>query len=269
MNKIIHGDSMRLDWDAALGGRTIDLLMIDPPYNTTTLEFDGSFDVADMMKAMDTHLSHTAWIFMWGTVEMAAMLLPTYKRKFEYVWSKAITFSRPTTVRPLMAHETCYAFIRKDLERVGDLYFDKHALRLPGEPYKRHRDNVEQSEFRDNTNLMKDIHTDNWGYREGQTVLNGHVKKQMRRAERTEHPTQKPLAIYEPILRAYCPPKGLVVDPCAGSGTTHVAGINTKRNTICVEKNENYCAMISKRPIPKPHPVVQKPPEQRLDVFVI
>ena len=267
MNKIIHGDSMRLDWDVALGGRTIDLLMVDPPYNTTTLEFDGSFDVADMMKAMDTHLSPTAWIFMWGTVEMAAMLLPAYRRKFEYIWSKAITFSRPTTVRPLMAHETCYVFIRRDLERVGDLYFDKHALRLPGEPYKRHRDNVEQSEFRESTNLMKDVHTDNWGYREGQTVLDGHVKRQMRRVERTDHPTQKPLAIYEPILRAYCPPDGLVVDPCAGSGTTHIAGVNTKRDTVCVEKEEKYCSIIRERKVPIPQPIVKKPEMRTLDMW--
>ena len=67
MNEIIHGDSLALEWERILGGRKIDLLMIDPPYNTTNLEFDGGFDIAVLMKVLDPHLSPTAWIFCWGS----------------------------------------------------------------------------------------------------------------------------------------------------------------------------------------------------------
>ena len=268
MNKVICGDSLSLKWDSILGGRKIDMLMIDPPYNTTNLEFDGGFDIASLMKVLDPHLSQTAWIFCWGLLDTAAALLSTYRHKFEYVWYKHTTYSRPSVIRPLQAHEICWAFIRRDLERVSDLYFDRITLRTAGVPYRRHTPG-KTSEFIAAHNKPLDTHIENWGYRTGKTVLRGPVKSKMRKDEFTLHPTQKPLAIYEPILRAYCPPNGLIVDPCAGSGTTHIAGINTKRNTICVEKEEKYCSIIRERKVPTPQPIITKPDMLTLDVFAI
>ena len=95
----------------------------------------------------------------------------------------------------------------------------------------------------------------------------GPVKSKMSKDEFTLHPTQKSLAIYEPILRAYCHSDGLIVDPCAGSGTTHVAGINTKRDTICVEKEEKYCSIIRERKVLPPQPIVKKPEMRTLDMW--
>ena len=47
--------------------------------------------------------------------------------------------------------------------------------------------------------------------------------------ERTGYPTQKPVALLDVLVRACCPPDGLVVDPCCGSGTTLVAAIAAGR----------------------------------------
>ena len=198
MNEVICGDSLSIEWGSILGGRTIDLLMIDPPYNTTNLKFDGGFDIASLMKVLDPHLSQTAWIFCWGPLQIAASLLSTYRHKFEYVWYKHITFLRLSTIKPLQAHDICWAFIRCDLERVSDLYFDRDKLRTAGVPYRRHTPG-KTSEFIAAQNKPLDRHVENWGYREGKTVLRGPVKTKMLKDEFTLHPTQKPLAIYEPI----------------------------------------------------------------------
>ncbi len=50
--------------------------------------------------------------------------------------------------------------------------------------------------------------------------------------ERTGYPTQKPLALLDMLVRACCPPGGMVLDPCCGSGTTLVAALMSGRQAI-------------------------------------
>ncbi len=66
-------------------------------------------------------------------------------------------------------------------------------------------------------------------------------------AEREEHPTQKPLEIIERMIKASCPPGGVVLDPFMGSGTTAVAAKRCGRDFVGFELNPDYCAMIEKR----------------------
>lgn len=53
--------------------------------------------------------------------------------------------------------------------------------------------------------------------------------------ERCGYPTQKPLALLDLLVRACCPPGGLVVDPCCGSGTTLVAAVRAGRGAVGVD----------------------------------
>lgn len=61
------------------------------------------------------------------------------------------------------------------------------------------------------------------------------------------HPTPKPLALMEYLVRASCPPNGTVFDPFAGSGTTLLAAKNAGRRAIGVELNPDYCDQIIPR----------------------
>ncbi|MES2741295.1 MAG: site-specific DNA-methyltransferase, partial [Pseudomonadota bacterium] len=65
--------------------------------------------------------------------------------------------------------------------------------------------------------------------------------------ERAEHPTQKPLEIIERMLKASCPPGGLVLDPFMGSGTTALAARRCGRHFAGFELNPDYCAIIEAR----------------------
>lgn len=58
--------------------------------------------------------------------------------------------------------------------------------------------------------------------------------------ERTEHTTQKPLALFEEIIEKHSNPGDFVVDVFSGSGTTAVACENLGRKYLCVEKDDNY-----------------------------
>jgi len=65
--------------------------------------------------------------------------------------------------------------------------------------------------------------------------------------ERADHPTQKPLEIIERMVKASCPPGGVILDPFMGSGTTAVAAKRCGRNYVGFELNSDYCGVIEKR----------------------
>lgn len=54
------------------------------------------------------------------------------------------------------------------------------------------------------------------------------------------HPTQKPVALFEYLIRTYTNEGELVLDNCSGSGTTAIACMNTNRQFICIERDETY-----------------------------
>ena len=58
--------------------------------------------------------------------------------------------------------------------------------------------------------------------------------------ERGLHPTQKPVALFEYLIKTYTNENEVVLDNCAGSGTTAIACINTNRRYICMEQNKEY-----------------------------
>ena len=61
------------------------------------------------------------------------------------------------------------------------------------------------------------------------------------------HPTQKPIALYEYLIRTYSNEGDTILDPCMGSGTTGVACIHTNRKFIGIEKDCDYYQVASNR----------------------
>ena len=76
-----------------------------------------------------------------------------------------------------------------------------------------------------------------------------HIKKQYENypkntlyfdVERGQHPTQKPVALFEYLIKTYTNEGEVVLDNCSGSGTTAIACLNSNRHFICIEKDETY-----------------------------
>ena len=61
------------------------------------------------------------------------------------------------------------------------------------------------------------------------------------------HPTQKPVALFEYLIKTYTNEGETVLDNCIGSGTTAIACINTNRNYIGFELSEEYCKIAEER----------------------
>jgi site-specific DNA-methyltransferase (adenine-specific) len=62
-----------------------------------------------------------------------------------------------------------------------------------------------------------------------------------------EHPTQKPIGILAPLIAYSCPPGGLVLDPTMGSGSTLVAAKQAGRRAVGIELEEKYCEIAARR----------------------
>jgi site-specific DNA-methyltransferase (adenine-specific) len=65
--------------------------------------------------------------------------------------------------------------------------------------------------------------------------------------ERGLHPTQKPVGLFKYLIETYSLPGDVVLDPCAGSGTTGVAARDAGRRSVLIELDERYCEVIAGR----------------------
>ena len=71
--------------------------------------------------------------------------------------------------------------------------------------------------------------------------------KMFKRDKEKIHPTQKPVALMEYLIRTYTNEGDVVLDNCMGSGTTGVACVNTSRNFIGIEMDDRYFEIAQKR----------------------
>jgi adenine-specific DNA-methyltransferase len=115
-------------------------------------------------------------------------------------------------------------------------YFDLDAVRDPNIKYPNQFKNGRRK-----VNLLGKNPTDVWSFPKVTSGKNRSSK------ERTPHPAQFPLAVIERIIKACCPPDGLVLDPFIGSGTTAVAALRLGRPVIGIEIEPRYLEIAEQR----------------------
>jgi site-specific DNA-methyltransferase (adenine-specific) len=85
------------------------------------------------------------------------------------------------------------------------------------------------------------------GYEYGSTRLARSVLRVRSMHRKAIHPTEKPVDLLDPLIRYGCPPGGLVIDPCAGSGSTGAAARAAGRRALLVEVDEAMCEAAARR----------------------
>ena len=252
----MRGDSTnRDDVRKLLGDQKFDICITDPPYLWTPLKMDkDSIDLEKLAHTIKENMNIKSWIFVYGTLNVATAFKKILRHKFEYIWNKPIpTPIHPTTMRPMLNHEICWAFIHPELKKVTQLHLDRHALRTEGAAYTTSR---KKSAAEYSVAFGHDASTTvNTGYREGvsslyfpsKAVVSGKKGHHRTFGAKTDHPTQKPQAMYELILNGFCIPGGIVFEPCGGSGTGMAAAEVTGRTCYMMEKDQEYCDIIRNR----------------------
>lgn len=142
--------------------------------------------------------------------------------RYEWIWEKEVATGFLNSKKaPLKKHENVLVFCKK-----GSIYNPQFTK---GEPYK-----TINGRLSSNYGNRKPAITDNDGLRYPVSVLKfGRIKERI-------HPTQKPVALFEYLIKTYTNKGDLVLDNCMGSGTTAIAALNTERNFIGFEIDKGY-----------------------------
>ncbi len=232
---IINAD-MR-DALASIPDESVDLILTDPPYGETSLRWDKR--VPGWPAVVRRVLKRTGSMWVFGSQRMfleTALEFSKWRLAQDIVWEKH-NGSGFASDRFKRVHEHALQFYRDDAAwesvfKAPQFTNDATARTTRRKQRPPHMGNVKASSYS----------SEDGGPRLVRSVI--YARSEHGRAE---HPTQKPLAIVEPLLLYACPPGGTVLDPFAGSGTTGILANRHGMSAILVEGDEIFADLIRSR----------------------
>lgn len=215
---------------------SLDLILCDLPYSTTYAEWDRLIPFEPLWEQYRRIAKDDAAIVLTANQPFTSALVMSQPKLFrcEWVWDKTNASNFANAKRqPLKQHETVLVFSKK-----GTRYFPQMTKGKPN--HIQGKSKVNQSD----TRLIKDrVADDLSGLKYPKTILNFPKHS----SQVGLHPTQKPIALFEYLIRTYSREGEVVLDNCIGSGTTAIAAINTKRRWIGIEKDPAYYEVAKSR----------------------
>jgi len=237
-NKIYHGDCLELMPEIVSG--SIDMILCDLPYGTTQCKWDTIIPFDKLWEQYERIIKPNGAIVLTASNPFTAALIMSNPKLFRYEWiwekQKATRFL-DCKKRPLQAHENIAVFYKKhptyNPQKVQGKPFDKG--------YRRTNADKTQAEIYGTFKGARIVNES--GMRFPRTVLKFNTAE----GDGKFHPTQKPVALFEYMIRTYTNEGDLVLDNCVGGGTTPVACENTNRKWIAMEKKQEYFDTSTKR----------------------
>jgi site-specific DNA-methyltransferase (adenine-specific) len=235
LNQIIHGDC--LEEMKHISDKSIDMILCDLPYGTTACKWDVIIPFDKLWEQYERIIKPNGAIVLTASQPFTTILIQSKFELFKYsmVWVK----DRPNGIgnankMPMRYHEDICVFYKK-LPTYTKQYTQRSEGGLNRVKYK------VQSGFKDT-----DTNNHKFGLKEisvkydDAKILGSVIDVKKDSPSILIHPTQKPVALFEYLIKTYTNESDLVLDNCCGSGTTAVAAINTNRNYICIEKEKEY-----------------------------
>lgn len=228
-----------LDVLPTLPNGSADMVFCDLPYGVTANKWDTPIDLGALWhELLRVGKRNAAFVFT-GTQPFSSVLVERHVDLFRYslVWLKEKgTGFLNAKKRPLPIHEDILVFY------VAQPTYN--AQKTPGKPYARTRPTIRSNCFGGGRYTGGIGKTVTQGERYPSSALR--VARDSQSGKRL-HPTQKPVALLEWLVRTYTNPGDTVLDPTAGSGTTAVAAIHTGRQYVCIERDPTYFATMQRR----------------------
>jgi site-specific DNA-methyltransferase (adenine-specific) len=205
---------------------SVDMVLCDLPYGTTQNKWDSVISLQALWREYTRVCKQGAAVVLTTQMPFTSAVvvsnLPWFK--YEWIWEKNVaTGHLNSNVAPMKKHENILVFANGKVPYYPQM--------MQGKPYSMKRKPVNDNGSNYGTIVRTD--TVNEGQRFPVSVL------QFNR-ETGLHPTQKPVALFEYLIRTYTNPGQLVLDNCMGSGTTAIACINTGRQYIGFESDPGY-----------------------------
>ena len=243
MLKLIHGDC--LEEMKKIPDGSVDMVLTDPPYGTTACKWDTVIDLPMMWEQLKRITKPNGAIVLTASQPFTSALVMSNVKMFKYcwVWEK----NRPTGFanakrQPLKCVEDVLVFCKsstvynpQNLVRVDRLA--KNSASAGGATV---RGDVSDSMGKGN------LRTGGASYMQEFTNYPRQTLK-YKGATKAVHPTQKPVALMEYLIKTYTNESETVLDFTMGSGTTGVACKNLNRNFIGIELDETYFNIAKER----------------------
>ena len=226
-----HGDCLELMKQIPDG--SVDMILTDPPYGTTACKWDSVIPFEPMWAELKRIIKPNGAIVLFGSEPFSSMLRCFNLKMFKYDWiwekEQGANFML-CKYQPYKVHETISVF--------SQARHDYFPQMTEGKPYLSGKGNSG-----DITGNVTKTQTKNTGTRYPRSIQKVNTEK----SKGSFHPTQKPVALLEYLIKTYTQENETVLDFTMGSGSTGVAAKNTNRKFIGIELDQNYFEIAKKR----------------------
>lgn len=223
LNKIYNEDC--LEGMKRIPDGSVDMILCDLPYGTTRNKWDSVLPFDKLWEQYERVIKDNGAIVLTASQPFTTEVITSNKKlfRYEWIWQKDnATGFLTAKIMPMKIHENIIVFYKNTP--------DYHPqMRYGFEPYKNFHGSAS-----DNWNVHKKVQSVSDGERYPISVV------KFKRDKDKTHPTQKPVSLFEYLIKTYTNKGDTVLDNCMGSGTTAIACINTERNFIGFETNEEY-----------------------------
>lgn len=204
---------------------SVDMVLCDLPYGTTQNKWDAVIPFEPLWKEYWRVARPGAAVVLTASQPFTTDVVNSMRKQFRYclVWDKTKSGNFALAKKqPMKSHEDVVVFY-KNQPIYNPQMEVKGSIRKKG-----------GGKSSSNTGIIPTISFNNIYYPKSIiTASTGSRTNQF-------HPTQKPVALFEYLVRTYTDEGMTVLDNCAGSGTTAIAAERTGRNWICIERDETY-----------------------------
>lgn len=245
--QLLHGDCLELMRGIPAG--SIDAIITDLPYGTTACHWDTVIPLAPLWAEWKRVIKPRGAVVLFGSQPFTTMLIGSNLEWFKYEWvwqkSKGSNFFHAKNM-PIKTHENIIVFCGGNvghIEQIGDgrMTYNPQGVKRVNKLWSRPRKyESEHVLTRDSHKLNRTIEFE--GFPNSILTVDNSDNN-----ERGDHPTQKPVALLEYLIRTYTNTGETVLDCTMGSGTTLVACVNTQRNGIGIELDAGYYAIAQRR----------------------
>ena len=248
INTVILGDCLEVMKN--ITDKSIDMILCDLPYGTTPASWDTHINMFELWMNYERIIKDDGAIVLTSQQPFTSLLISSNIKlyKYNWIWEKDNgTNFLNSKFQPLKITEDICVFGKAATSFVKNGLTIKYNPQFTeGKPYT-----IKSGNQKENSAVVrggKGGREDVGGF---ETVSDGkrypkNLIKFCRDKEKL-HPTQKPVALMEYLIKTYSNEGDTILDNCAGSFTTAIAAENTKRNWICIEQLEEYCEIGRKR----------------------
>ena len=239
-NRTYLGDC--LDLMKFVPDKKIDMILCDLPYGTTACKWDTIIPFDKLWERYERIIKDNGAIVLFASQPFTSVLVSSNLKMFKYEWiwekSKASNFLLAKK-QVLKAHENLLVFGK------GSVVYYPQKTR--GKPYSGEKRAGKKGSI---TDVYNDVPNPTFRNGSEDGLRNPRSVQYFKTAEsegKTLHPTQKPIALIEYLIKTYTKEGETILDNCAGSGTTGIGCLNTNRNYLMIEKEEKYYNIIGER----------------------